>query len=64
MSIGEQLRAERLRQGLSIRKLASLADVSKQTIVNVESGANSPKIETAEAIAKVLHCTIEVKGGE
>lgn len=50
----------REKKGLSQEKLARLADVSNNTIVNIESGKQTnPTIETVSKIAKALEITIE-----
>ena len=53
---------KRLREktGLSQEKLARLADVSNNTIINIEAGKqNNPTIETLKKIAKALNISIE-----
>ena len=50
----------REKKELSQEKLARLADVSNNTIVNIESGKQTnPTIETVSKIAKALDVTIE-----
>jgi transcriptional regulator with XRE-family HTH domain len=50
----------REKQKLSQEKLARLADVSNNTIVNIEAGKqNNPTIETLKKIAKALNTPIE-----
>jgi DNA-binding XRE family transcriptional regulator len=50
----------REKKGLSQEKLARLADVSNNTIVNIESGKQTnPTIETVSKIAKALDAKIE-----
>ncbi|QQS68363.1 helix-turn-helix transcriptional regulator [Candidatus Saccharibacteria bacterium] len=50
----------REKKGLSQEKLARLADVSTNTIVNIESGKQTnPTIETVSKIAKALDVKIE-----
>lgn len=45
---------------MSQEKLARLADVSNNTIVNIESGKQTnPTIETVSKIAKALDVSIE-----
>lgn len=61
VSIIDDLKDERLRQGISIRKMAELTGMSKSTIINIESGEVSPRIETVYTIAKVLGCEIFVR---
>ena len=53
---------KRLRQGKNISqdRLSKLADLSLNTIVNVEAGNNpNPTIETIEKIAKALGVSID-----
>ncbi|MDZ7785717.1 MAG: helix-turn-helix transcriptional regulator [Candidatus Saccharibacteria bacterium] len=46
--------------GLSREKLARLADVSNNTLINIESGKQqNPTIETMKKIAKALNVSIE-----
>ncbi len=53
---------EKLRKkiGLSQEKLARLADVSNNTIINIEAGKQSnPTIDTLMKIAKALEVRVE-----
>lgn len=53
---------KRLREklGISQEKLARLADVSNNTIINIEAGKqDNPTIETLKKIAKALNKPIE-----
>lgn len=55
--IVKKLREEK---GLSQEKLARLADVSNNTIVNIEAGKqNNPTIETLKSIAKALEISVD-----
>lgn len=55
----------REKKELSQEKLARLADVSNNTIVNIESGKQTnPTIETVSKIAKALDVAIEELLGE
>ena len=46
--------------GLSQEKLARLADVSNNTIVNIEAGKQqNPTVETVKKIAKALDVPVE-----
>ena len=48
------------KMGISQEKLARLADVSNNTIINIEAGKqNNPTIETLRKIAKALGVPIE-----
>ena len=50
----------REKKGLSQEKLARIADVSNNTIVNIESGKQkNPTIETVSKIAKAFGVAIE-----
>lgn len=58
----ESIKVKKLREklGLSQEKLARLADVSNNTIINIESGKQqNPTIETIKKIAKALNVSIE-----
>lgn len=53
----KRLRAEK---GYSLEKLARLADVSLNTIVKIENGANhNPTIETLIKVAKALEVEVD-----
>lgn len=55
-------KVKRLREklGLSQEKLARLADVSNNTIINIESGKQqNPRVETLKRISKALNVSIE-----
>jgi XRE family transcriptional regulator, master regulator for biofilm formation len=59
-NLGEKVRKLRLKQGLSQGKLARLADVSNNTIVNIEAGKqNNPTIETLTKITRALGARID-----
>ncbi|PIR92324.1 XRE family transcriptional regulator [Candidatus Falkowbacteria bacterium CG10_big_fil_rev_8_21_14_0_10_44_15] len=46
--------------GLSQEKLARLADVSNNTIINIEAGKqDNPTIDTLKKIAKALNVSVE-----
>ncbi len=58
----ESNKVKRLREklGLSQERLARLADVSNNTIINIESGKQqNPTIETVKKIANALGVSIE-----
>jgi transcriptional regulator with XRE-family HTH domain len=58
----ESIRIKRLREklGLSQEKLARLADVSNNTIINIEAGKQqNPTVETIKKIANALGVSIE-----
>ena len=46
--------------GLSQEKLARLADVSNNTIINIEAGRqDNPTIDTLKKVAKALDVSVE-----
>lgn len=49
------LKTLRAKAGMSQQELADECHVVRQTICEIERGANRPSIETAKALAKVLH---------
>jgi len=54
-SISKTVKRFREKMGLSQEKLARLADVSNNTIINIEAGKqDNPTIETLKKIAKAL----------
>jgi transcriptional regulator with XRE-family HTH domain len=58
--LAEIVKKLREEKGLSQEKLARLADVSNNTIVNIEAGKqNNPTIETLKRIAKALEISVD-----
>lgn len=54
-SIGKNIKKLRKEQGISQDRLSKLADLSLNTVVTVESGANTnPTIETLKKISTAL----------
>lgn len=59
-NIAKTVKRLREKMGLSQEKLARLADVSNNTIINIEAGKqDNPTIETLKKIAKALNMPIE-----
>jgi len=59
-NIAKTVKRLREKMGLSQEKLARLADVSNNTIINIEAGKqNNPTIETLKKIAKAFNMPIE-----
>jgi len=59
-NIAKTVKRLREKAGLSQEKLARLADVSNNTIINIEAGKqDNPTIETLKKIAKALNISIE-----
>jgi len=55
-----KIKRTREKLGLSQEKLARLADVSNNTIINIEAGKQrNPTIDTLKKIAKALNVPIE-----
>ena len=57
--IGQRLRLERKKMGLSQENLAAMSGVSKQTISLAENGEREMKILTTAALAKTLGFSID-----
>ncbi len=58
--IAENIKKLRGKKGLSLEKIARLADLSLNTIVKVENGVNkNPTIETLTKIAKALEVGVD-----
>ena len=58
--IAENVKKLRAKKGLSLEKVARLADLSLNTIVKVENGVNTnPTIETLTKIAKALEIGVD-----
>jgi transcriptional regulator with XRE-family HTH domain len=59
-NIAKNIKKLRKEKGISQDRLSKLADLSLNTIVNIESGNNpNPTIETLQKIAKALGVSIE-----
>jgi transcriptional regulator with XRE-family HTH domain len=58
--IVENIKKLRAKKGLSLEKIARLADLSLNTIAKVENGVNTnPTIETLTKIAKALEVGVD-----
>ena len=59
-NIGEKVRAIRIKKDLSQDRLSKLADLSLNTVVNIESGLNSnPTVDTLIKIANALNVSMD-----
>ena len=59
-NLSKTVRRLREKMGISQEKLARLADVSNNTIINIEAGKQqNPTIDTIKKIAKALNVSIE-----
>ena len=58
-SLGARLRAERLRRGLSLRRLAAAVGVSASAISQIETGKSRPSVSTLYAMTTELGISLE-----
>ena len=59
-NLAKTVKRLREKMGISQEKLARLADVSNNTVINIEAGKQgNPTIETLKKIAKALNSPIE-----
>ena len=62
-ALPSKLRTIRHSRGLSLKRLAEIARVSKLTVIRIESGRTSPRRETLEKLGKALQvCPDELSG--
>ena len=62
-ALPSKLRAIRRDRGLSLKRLAEIAKVSKLTVIRIEAGRTSPRRETLEKLGKALQvCPDELSG--
>lgn len=57
--VGEQLREERQRQGISQRELAARLGLSPSLISQIETGRSKPSVSTLYAIVTELHLSLD-----
>ena len=59
-ALAENIKKYRQKMGISQDRLSKVADVTYNTIIKIESGANkNPTIETLSKIAKALEVSID-----
>ncbi len=59
-NLARKVKQLREKLGLSQEKLARLADVSNNTIINIEAGKqDNPTIDTLKKVAKALNVSVE-----
>lgn len=59
-NLAKKVKQLREKLGLSQEKLARLADVSNNTIINIEAGKqDNPTIDTLKKVAKALNIRVE-----
>lgn len=56
--IGRNVKLYRLQAGMTQRVLAACVDLTRTSVVNIESGLQHPPIYTLYQIAVVLECTL------
>jgi transcriptional regulator with XRE-family HTH domain len=61
VELGYILAELRKEKGLSIRSLADKCEMSKSTIVNIEQGRFSPRVEIVDKICSALEAEIYIK---
>jgi transcriptional regulator with XRE-family HTH domain len=59
LQIGERIRAERVRRGISLRGLARGVGVSPSLISQIETGKCQPSVSTLYAITTVLGVSVQ-----
>lgn len=60
MEFGKILKEERMKRGLSQKKLAEAAGVTARAIIYWESGQRQMNIENADRLFKALHTSIKI----
>lgn len=67
MNTGEIVKLIRKKKGLSRKQLADRAHITEQTVLNIENGSSSPRMDTMLAIMRALDYEIvfnpKYKGG-
>ena len=59
-NLAKKVKRLREKSGLSQEKLARLADVSNNTIINIEAGKqNNPTIDTLKKVARAMNVPVE-----
>jgi len=59
MALVTKMYEYRAKHNMTQNELASLVDVRRETIVNLEKGRYNPSLKLAMAIAKVFSCSVE-----
>lgn len=57
MNVGQNIRAIRKLQGITLEEVGNSLGVSKQFIVKLEQGLRTPNLSQLVDICEVLHCT-------
>lgn len=64
MSIGDIIKEQRLRKGMTQEELAEAMGYSRSLIARMETGRTVPNINEIKEIAKILGCTAACFLGE
>ncbi len=59
MTLGENIKRLRQRQGLTQKDLATNLFISRQTISKWETGLSYPQVTILKSLAKVLKCSYD-----
>jgi len=60
MEFGKILKEERIKRGISQKKLAEAAGVTARSIIYWENGQRQMNIENADKLFKALHMSIKI----
>lgn len=60
MELGKILEEERIKKGISRRRLAEMAGVTNRAIIYWENGEKSMSIESADKVFKVLGISVTI----
>lgn len=60
MEFGKILKEERIKRGLSQKKLAEAAGVTARAIIYWENGQRQMNIENADRLFKAMHTSIKI----
>lgn len=60
LEIGKRIAEERKAQGISVRKMAELAQTSTRAVQAVEKGWYNPGIDTYLSLARILDLKIDI----
>ena len=59
-SLGAYLKREREAQGISVRKMAVLAEIRPATVQNVEKGSFTPRLDVLQRMLSALGKSIQI----
>ena len=59
MSLGENIRALRIKNGLTQKELSEAVSVNRVNLAHYESGAKTPSVSVLTEIADFLDCSID-----